>query len=222
MANLKHMAKITNTGRRCVVVFREMYDERGHVTDENHCLVFETDNLPDAEASELMRIVNSDNAQANGNLYEVLSRERLGSGMVALNWLAESGRLRKFETKNIELTPDNSTILRLDKLNKIVKMQKTGASQAAIENVLRDDTDLPPRTAETISSDATEEAPAPVTADPQTGDGVLDDGAMAQTYIAQAETFEREAAALREQAIALDPTLAPKKRERKKPATKKA
>ena len=205
---MKHIGRIKNTGRRCVVVFREIYDERGHVVDENNCLVFESESLPEAEHQDLMRIIESDGAQATGELYNILSRERLGSGMVALNWLVQSQRLRKMPTDNIELTPDSITILRLDKLNTIVKMQNSGASQADIENVLRDDTDLPPRQAETISKDVAE---APTVAETQTGDQVLSDADIAQSYVSQAEMFEQQAKDLLEQAYAMDPSLAPKK-----------
>ena len=157
MASLKHVGRVKNTGRRCVVVFREMYDEKGVVLDENHCLVFETENLPDAEHQDLMRIIESEQAQTTGDLFNVLSRTRLGTGEPALSWLASSNRLRKFPTSNIELTPDSRTRLGLDTLNKIVKMQKAGASESDINNVLRDDTDSAPREASSIA-DAMQEA----------------------------------------------------------------
>ncbi|GEM_PF-3301182 len=209
MAVLKHVGRVKNTGRRCVIVFRQMYDDKGHVVDEDHCLVFETENLPDAEHQDLMRIIESDQAQTTGELYNVLSRSRLGSGVQALNWLASSNRLRKFPTSNIELTPDSRTVLGLDKLNKIVKMQNSGASESDINNVLRDDTDSPPR--EGAVSELTD-SNEPVQAETQPADGVLDDAAIAKQRIEQAETFESEAQTLREQAYLLDPTLKPKVR----------
>ena len=212
MATMKHVGRVKNTGRRCVVVFREIYDETGKVTDENHCLVFETDNLPDAEHQDLMRIVESDTAQTTGDLFNVLGRSRLGTGVPALNWLASSNRLRKFPTSNVELTPDSRTVLGLDKLNKIVKMQKAGASEAEINNVLRDDTDLPPRQVDNITEEMQPNtASEPVTAETQSADGVLDDATIAKQRLDQAITFENEAKTLREQAYDLDPSLKPKR-----------
>lgn len=224
---MKHIGRIKNTGRRCIVVFREIYDERGNVIDEDNCLVFESDSLPDAEHQDFMRIIESEAAQATGELFNVLSRERLGTGILALNWLIETQRMRKENTSNVDLTPDSMTTLRLDKLNKIVKMQSTGSSQADIENVLRDDTDLPPRQAESISKDV---ADTSETADTQTGDQVLSDAEIAASFVSQAKTFEQQAKDLLEQAYAIDPSLAPKKRGRpskkttvvKKPANEKA
>lgn len=219
MATLKHVGRIKNTGRRCVVIFREMYNDKGHVVDENNCLVVETDNLPDAEHQDIMRIIESGPAQTTGDVYNVFARERLGNGLPALQWMAQSQRLRKFPTSNIELTPDSRTVIGLDTLNKIVKMQKSGASEADIQKVLQDDTDLPPREAQTIvdsSKEQTTDAPA----EAQSGEnGVLDDSAIAKSYVTQAEMFEQQAKDLREQAYTLDPTLKPRRSQR--PAPKK-
>tara|TARA_B110000238_G_scaffold198142_1_gene242114 strand:+ start:842 stop:1501 length:660 start_codon:yes stop_codon:yes gene_type:complete len=217
MVALKHVGRVINTGRRCVVVFREMYNENGHVTDENSCLVFETETLPDAEHQDLMRIVESGSSQSTGDLFNVLARERLGSGVTALSWLSESKRLHKVATNNVELTPDSTTVLALVTLNKIVKMQKAGSSQRDIENMLRDDTDQSPRVAETVA-DILDSAS---NVDAQTGEGVLDDATIAESYLKQAVAFEAQAKELRESAEKLIPTVKPKRARKaapKKPA----
>jgi hypothetical protein len=213
MVALKHVGRVINTGRRCVVVFREMYNEKGHVTDENSCLVFETENLPDAEHQDLMRIVESGSAQSTGDLFDVLARERLGSGVTALSWLSESKRLHKVATNNVELTPDSSTVLGLVTLNKIVKMQKAGSSQRDIENMLRDDTDQTPRPSETIADVLGAEPDA----DTQTGDGILDDATIANSYLEQAATFDARAKELREAAEKLVPTIKPTRKRKVAP-----
>jgi hypothetical protein len=217
MASLKHVGRVKNTGRRCVVVFRQMYDEKGHVIDEHNCLVFESETLPDAEHQDLMRIIEGELAQSTGDLYNVLVRARLGNGVQALTWLVKSERLRKFPTDNIELTPDSRTTLSLETLNKIVKMQKAGASQAEVENLLRNDTDMPPRQAESITANLTE---ASVPVDTQTDvNDVLDDSTLAANFLAQAKLFETQAKDLRAQAVELDPSLKPK---RGRPASTKS
>jgi hypothetical protein len=220
MATMKHVGKIKSTGRRCVVVFREMYDEKGKVIDENNCLLFETENLPDAEHQDLMRILESEQAQSTGDLFNVLARSRLGSGDLALSWLSRANRLRKFPTNNIDMTPDARTRIGLDTLNKIVKMQKSGASQQQIENVLRNDTDLPPRQAESVT-ESINETVATDAANAPTGDGVLDDAAIAKSYLDQADVFAKQAEELRAQAYQLVPELQPATtRPRKKPPVK--
>ena len=215
MAALKHVGRIKNTGRRCVVVFREIYNTEGHVVDENNCLVFETESLPDAEHQDLMRIVESDQAQTTGDLFDVLGRSRLGTGEQALNWLASSNRLRKYPSNNVDLTPDSSTVIGLDTLNKIVKMQKAGASQADIENVLRDDTDSSPRDATNAVDSMTEVSDA---VEAPSGDVVMDDAALAVSYIDQAKMFEAQAKDLRAQAKVLKPAAKTRARSTKKPA----
>jgi len=221
---LKHVGRIKNTGRRCVIVFREIYDEKGNVVDDKNCLVFESESLPDAEHQDLMRIIESEPAQSTGDLYNVLARERLGTGTIALNWLAQTGRLRKFPTSNIELVPDSNSIIGLDTLNKIVKMQNSGVSQEEIEQAIRDDTDNPPRdVTNQITSESTatpsESTEAPAT--PQSGDdGVLDDAAIAKNYVEQAEMFEMQAKELRDQAYEMDPSLKPKRTKRTPPKKK--
>lgn len=230
MAPLKHVGRIKNTGRRCIVVFREIYDENGNVVDDTNCLVVETESLPDAEHQDIMRIVESEPAQSTGEVYNIFARERLGTGVPALNWMVQSNRLRKFPTSNIELTPDSQTVLGLDKLNKIVKMQKTGATEEDIQRVLQDDTDMPPRDANMLAESATKTAtePTPDTqATSQSGnEGVMDDADIAKSYMSQAEMFEKQAKELREQAYDLDPSLKPKRTRKtppkKEPANKKA
>jgi hypothetical protein len=221
MAQMKHVGRVKNTDRRCVVVFREIYDDRGNVIDEDNCLVFETETLPDAEHQDLMRIVESDLAQTSGDLYNVLARQRLGSGIPALSWLVQSGRLRKFPTNNVELMPDSTTRIGLHTINKIVKMQKTGATEADIQRILQDDTDMPPRKAAEATQILAEVAPEAVTTDSanaQPGD-LLNDATIAKGRLEQAEMFERQAAELREQAYQLDPALKPKRV--RKPAPRK-
>tara|TARA_R110000851_G_scaffold256211_1_gene408662 strand:- start:751 stop:1404 length:654 start_codon:yes stop_codon:yes gene_type:complete len=215
MATLKHVGRIKNTGRRCVVVFREIYNERGDVVDEHNCLVFETESLPDAEHQDLMRIVESDQAQTTGDLFNILGRSRLGTGEQALTWLSTSNRLRKYPSNNVDLTPDSSTIIGLDTLNKIVKMQKAGSSQADIENVLRDDTDSSPRDAVIAVNGMTE---VPDAVDAPSGDVVMDDAALAVSYVDQAKIFEAQAKDLRAQAKVLKPAGKTRARSTKKPA----
>lgn len=219
---LKHVGRVKNTGRRCIVVFREIYNEKGHVIDPDNCLVVETDTLPDAEHQDFMRIIEGDNAQSTGDLYNVLVRERLGNGLAALEWLNSSRRLRKFPTNNIELIPDANTTLGLDTLNTIVKMQKTGASAEDIENVLRDDTDEAPRNATTlndyvekaveeVAEESAEVAKMPDTeASEQPGSTPLDVAAIAKGYVTQAKMLEAQAALLMKQADRLTNSLKPK------------
>lgn len=207
----KHLGQVINTGKRCVVVFREIYNENGEIVDPNSCLVVETDGLPDRYKDDLMRIVQSVPGQQSANLFNVLARERFSDGSPPLNWLYNTRRLQKYKTDQIMLIPDSNTQLRLDKLNRIVEMQKAGKTETEINNAMVDDTDAAPRTKTTANKT---EAPA-VSA---TSDDILDDAALAKQRLDQAESFATEAERLREEAYSLDPSLKPKRTRSKKAA----
>lgn len=211
MTELKHVGKIKNTGRRCIVVFREIYNDVGEVVDPDNCLVVESDSLPDAEHQDIMQIVESKTMQTNTNAYDVFARSRLSNGYTALQWMATTNRLRKMPTNNIDLTPNSQIVLPLDQLNTIVRMQAEGASQAEIEKALN---------AEKLS-----DAQSTATPTQASGNDVLDDAAIAKGRLDQAIMFEKQAYELREQAYELDPSLKPKttrKTSRKPAASKKA
>ena len=71
MATMKHIGRVANTGLKCVVVFRQIYDENGNVTDDKHCLVVETERLPDMEHDDVVRVVESDAGQESAEFYEL-------------------------------------------------------------------------------------------------------------------------------------------------------
>jgi hypothetical protein len=216
MRSLKHVGRVKNTGRRCVVVFRELYNDQGKVIDEHNCLIIESETLPDAEHQDIMQIVESDTMQEASNAFEVFARSRLGNGQTSLAWMHSTGRLRKMPTNNVELTPNTTQVISLDQLNTIVRMQNAGASQADIENVLQDDTDPTARDAKLTESTPATNQNTPSQA---SSDGVLSDAEIAQVRLNQAVEFEAQAKELRDQAYNLDPSLKPR---RGRPAKKAA
>jgi len=150
---MKHVGIVANTGKRCIVVFREIYDDRGKVIEPDNCLVIEPDTLPDHAHQDITSIVQSEPAQRTGNLYEVLARTRMTEGSIALAWLHNSGRLIKHSTSNVFMVPDSNNKIRLDKINRIISLQKSGHSQEEIERMIRDDTDSAPKFKETLTAD---------------------------------------------------------------------
>lgn len=218
MATLKHVGKVTNTGQRCVVVFREIYNDKGAVIDPNSCLVVETDNLPDAVHQDLMRIIESEPAQRDGNLYNVLARERLNDGNLALAYLNKSGRLRKYPTRQVMLTPDANTSLQLDKMNTILRMQKEGKSQADITAAI---SDVPPATMPELNENTTTSEPvtpsdpsvaAPASEPPPLStDAPLSDAQVAKMRYNTAKKMMEDAEAMLNEAYELDASLKPKR-----------
>lgn len=207
MANLKHIGQVANTGLKCIVVFREIYDENGNVTDPNHCLIVETERLPDMEHDDIVRVVESDSGQSAKQFYEIAHRSMFSDGINMLTKLHTRGYLKKYPTDQILMTPNSSTAVRLSEVNEVIRKQATGMSEQDIRNSMVDDTDSAPRSATT-----SRQAPPP----PQADAGVMDDTAIAQNMLAQAETYEAEVKRLREEAYSMAPGLKPKRGGRKK------
>ena len=206
MANIKHVGQVANTGLKCVVVFREIYDENGNVTDPNHCLIVETERLPDMEHDDIVRVVESDSAQTANQFYEIAHRSMFSDGINMLTKLHNRGYLKKYPTNQILMTPNSSTSVALNEVNEIIRKQKTGMSEGDIRNSMVDDTDKPPRN-HTTSQQTT---PAP-----KAEAGVLDDNAIAKNMLSQADTYEAEVKRLREEAYNMAPDLKPKRGRKK-------
>jgi len=212
---LKHVGKVANTGMKCVVVFREIYDDRGNVTDPTHCLIVETERLPDMEHDDVVRVVESPAGQEAQQFYEIAHRSMFSDGTNMLSGLHAKGYLRKYPTDQINLTPNSSTSVKLSEVNEIIRKQSTGMSEADIRNSMVDDTDSAPRTTTSFSPSQTIDQAV------DSGEAVLDDTAIAQGMLSQAETFLAEAQRLQEEAYAMAPDLKPK-RGRPKKATANA
>lgn len=214
MATMKHIGRVANTGMKCIVVFREIYDDRGNVSDPNHCLVVETERLPDMEHDDVVRVVESPAGQEAGQFYEIAHRSMFSDGLNMLTKLHNRGYLRKYPTDQIELTPNASTVIKLSEVNEIIRKQSTGMSESDIANSMVDDTDQPPRTSTSLDPTQTidQAVPAP-------SEGVMDDTAIAQNMLAQAETFLAEAQRLQNEAYEMAPDLKPKRGRKPKKAT---
>lgn len=210
MATMKHIGRVSNTGMKCIVVFREIYDERGNVSDPNHCLIVETERLPDMEHDDIVRVVESEAGQSAQQFYEIAHRSMFSDGINMLTKLHNRGYLRKYPTDQIDLTPNSSTIVKLSEVNEIIRKQQSGMSEQDIRNTMVNDTDQPPRTQTTL--DPTQTIDQVV----DTNEAVLDDTAIAQNMLSQAETFLAEAQRLQDEAYAMAPDLKPKRGRPKK------
>jgi hypothetical protein len=206
--NMKHVGRVSNTGLKCVVVFREIYDDRGNVVDDKHCLVVETERLPDMEHDDVIRVVESMEGQQSKEFYEIANRSRFSDGTNMLRKLHASGYLRKYPTDAIELTPTTNVAVKLSEINTIIRKQKSGMSDSDIRNVLRDDTDKPPRTAATsFTPDPTQTIDQAIDVP---GEAPLNDLALAKNMLAQAATYALEVDRLKEQAYIMAPSLKPR------------
>ena len=210
MTNMKHVGRVSNTGLKCIVVFREMYDENGKVTDPNHCLIVETERLPDMEHDDIVRVVESNTAQESAEFFNVAQRNKFSDGTNMLSKLSRMGYLKKYPTNQIDLTPNSSTAIKLSEVNMVLTKQASGMSDADIANAMVDDTDSPPRNHTNLSQTQT------VNEAVNTTEQALDDSALAQNMLDQADTYEQEVKRLREEAYSMAPDLKPKRGRPKK------
>ena len=211
MATMKHIGQVANTGLKCVIVFREIYDDQGNVTDPNHCLVVETERLPDMLHDDMVRVVESPTAQESDEFYTVAHRSMFSDGINMLVKLHNHGLLKKYQTKDIVVTPNTFTNVPLNEINEIIRKQKSGMSESDIQNSMVDDTDKPARTSTSLSQSQTINEAVDTNEDP------MSDLAIAKTMVAQADTYELEVKRLREEAYAMAPDLKP---QRGRPKTK--
>jgi len=99
MSDLKHVGYDSASKRKYVVVFRQLPD------DKNSALVVETETLLDRYHDSLMSAVESSEAQATDNLYEVLNRKMFFDGENILQTLHVKKYLKKVSTESVHLSP---------------------------------------------------------------------------------------------------------------------
>lgn len=188
MRNFKHIGRILNTGRRCIVVFREIPGE------EDHCLVVDTDSLPDRYHDNIMEGVESITAQEANNFYEYAQRQMFSDGSNMLTTLHTSGWLKKQPTWNVAMTPNPNQEIKLTDLNRMIREQQ-GA---------------PPL-------EPAKEAEPQVKPDQSYDEKKF----RARDLIAQADLLAADVERLKNEAYVLDPSLKPKTTNKKTTAKKK-
>ena len=198
--NIKHVGQLSNTGKKVIVVFRELPD------DPTNCLIVDLDACPDWLHDDLINAVEEPGAQNTANFYEYAERKYLTDGTNMLQTLHSSGRLNKQPTSNVKMTPNNSDSVGLTELNALVRENND------IPVVAEPLGDSPVRKDTTIRNVVEDIAQGPT----GTTEG-LDDTAIAKSLLAQAKGFEVEAKNLKAQAYEMVPGLKPGP---KKPAAK--
>lgn len=204
----RHVGKITNTDKRCVVVYMQIPGK------EDHALVVDTDALPDKFHEELMREVEHE-GQRHATLADLLARRAsMHSGTDILNTLHAAGYLQPVPIEQIEMIPLPG---RKMPLTEVIKM--TGSSKSQWD---------PSRNTQPMNEAADYEAQAeqfatePPELDPQQEaqnyNRILDNQevdkkeqmyGVAQNILAEAEMLEQEAQRKRNQAYEMAPSLKP-------------
>jgi hypothetical protein len=187
----KHAGQLGNTGVRVAVVFRKLPN------DNKNCLIVETERLPDSYHDYIIQCLNSKEAKETNDFYEVLNRRTFPDGLNCLTALHQKGFLRKEPVTNVTMLPLPGQAVPLALINATIDKtidQYMNAQKEALLPPVPEDTRTP------AEKKAAAELLAAEMQDPK---------APAKALIAQAELLEKDAAAKREEAYALDPDLKP-------------
>ena len=188
----KHVGRIKTNQRKVIVAYRTVPGE------PENCIVVTTENLMAEEHDALMKLIESDAGQNEDVFANAMARARLPDGRIMLAGFHVTGKMQKVATDLVEMTPDRSTVIRLDELNRMIAEQKG----VAVEDLATLDAGR-----STEVTDMATVSDMPVAEDTAPTDGaVIDDATLAAQYRSQADTMFKEAKRLREQAEELVPT----------------
>jgi len=193
---LKHVGRIAANQRKVIVAYRVVPGE------PEHCLVVQTENLDAGEHDALIKAVESAAGQEAYEFGEAMARATLPDGRNMLAGFHTTGKLRKFPTNTIEMTPDNKTKVMLSELNNLIAEQR---------GLTVDELAIKGPDGQTVKAPVEEPTADPVadyTKSPTeaSADGVITDEALAAQYRSQADAMFKEAKRLREEAETLSPT----------------
>ena len=214
MAFIKHVGK--HGDRKVCILFRQ-------VPGEDHmALIIYPETLPAHWQQAVQSVLESDVAQQAEELADALHRNFLPDGRPILETLHQERMIKKVRTGDILVTPNASSNIRLDELNKMLNEMKLG--EEAIKKMAENDASrgmVAPevkRAAEAKfkASQAQQQATAaPKFQAPQ--DGALSDRDLAANMVFQAKKMESEAkqmiaeaARMKKEAQRMDPNVVAK------------
>lgn len=194
--NLKHIGRLSSTGRKVIVAYRTLPGE------SDSALVVQTEALSDEQHDALIRLVESNAGQNSYEFAEAMARERFPSGEVMLTYLHQQGKLTKVKTSSVSMTPSMQATIVLDQLNQLIaEQQGISVNDLALGNSTKikevgQVNNVPPAKSEPVEPPAFETKSADIP---------LDDEAVARNLRSQADALYKEAAKLRAQAEELAP-----------------
>lgn len=201
MRSYKHVGKLKNTGTKIIVVFRTLPGE------SDKALVLPTATLADQYHDALMQLVESDQGQETFEFGEIMFIRHFPDGRPMLTAMQADGRLQKYPTDQITMTPNANNEIPLDQLNVLIAEQKNCAVDELCNFVSgASSKQRDKKTEETKIEQPIRETNIVEDAIP-TSDQPLSDKDLAKSYRSQADAMYKEAARLRREAEALDPTV---------------
>jgi hypothetical protein len=185
---IKHIGR--HGDRKVAIVFREIPGE------EHMCLVIYPEVLPSHIHDSIMKVLESPAGQAETVLANALHRNLLPDGRVILEALHREGMLKKIATNQVIVTPNATSNVKLDELNRLVKEMESGEEAARRMKELDANAGIvDPQVKRQAEAEfkARQQASSPLRAD---ATAALDDKSLASNMLAQAKRMEGEARGL--------------------------
>ena len=207
---LKHIGR---HGEKKIVV---LYPQ---VPNEDHmCLVVYSDLLPRIYHDSVMQTLESPVGQQTESFADALFRNMMPDGINSLEALHKNGLIKKINTNQVIMTPTASSTIRLDELNSILNEMKKGedaikrlADMDASAGLNKKKRVVPPKE---VGVPPSSRSLADETINTVGISGVLTDGDLALSRLAQAELMKKNAATMMAEAdrliteaAVLDPSL---------------
>ena len=175
------------------------------VPDEDHmALVAYSGRLPIMIHDEVMKVLESPAGQTAKQLGDALFRNIMPDGNNTLGALHRGGFLKKVQTKQVILTPNAKTNVRLDEVNEALKKIEMGEEGYKKMKDLEEGRgfadnkkiDQPREVGEPVARETTSSFVDNTASDDTMADGVISDAELAQDRLNQADKYRMEAKSL--------------------------
>ena len=134
----RHVGRIQQTDKRCVVLMLQLQDENGNIIDAEHCMIVDTDALPDRLHQPLMHILDSVEGQQEQVLAKLLAR-RAGPDAGVDMFSSLAGKLsgvnyvRKMHVDQILMYPEPNRPIPLRAVLEALGTIRPGANEQVVE-----------------------------------------------------------------------------------------
>lgn len=177
MAFIKHVGK--HGDRKVAIIYRTVPGE------EHMALVIYPDTLSATFHDSVMRVIESDEGQDALSLSDSMFKNLLADGRPMLQTLHQEGKIKKVNTNQIVVTPNATSHVRLDELNKVMDGIEAGGDAAKKMAELDSNLGLVDPASNRVNTEA-------VVAD----DDTISDATLANQMNAQAKQMAAEGASL--------------------------
>jgi len=204
MGFIKHVGK--HGDRRVAIMYRQVPGE------EHMALVIYPDTLSMAFHDSIMKVIESDVGQSSEQLSDAMFRQLLPDGRPILETLHKEGMIKKVPTNQIVITPNATSHVRLDELNKIFDGIEAGGEANDKMAELDSNAGLVDPSEQARNAKLAAEAGADVIGDDVLGAQMLE---QSKQMAVEGASLVAESKRLAKEALKLNPALKPKKAKKK-------